>query len=138
MTAIAAVVQAQFSQPAAPGVGAASPLPPRALFDKYCVTCHNARLKTAGLMLDTIDVDRAGDAAETLEKLASKLRPRESPPAGAPRPDAVAYRDVIAALESALDRASESQPHPGRVPVHRLNRTEYANAIPALVALAAH
>jgi Protein of unknown function (DUF1592)/Protein of unknown function (DUF1588)/Protein of unknown function (DUF1595)/Protein of unknown function (DUF1585)/Protein of unknown function (DUF1587) len=57
------------------------------------------------------------------------------PPAGAPRPDAAAYRDVIAALESALDRASESQPHPGRVPVHRLNRTEYANAIRDLLAL---
>jgi cytochrome c551/c552 len=132
---MAAVVQAQVSQPAVPGVGAASPLPPRALFDKYCVTCHNARLKTAGLMLDTIDVDRAGDAAEALEKVASKLRTREMPPAGAPRPDAAAYRDVITALESALDRASESQPHPGRVPVHRLNRTEYANAIRDLLAL---
>jgi cytochrome c551/c552 len=135
MTAMAAVVQAQVSQPAVPAVGAASPLPPRALFDKYCVTCHNARLKTAGLMLDTVDVDRAGDAAETLEKVASKLRTREMPPAGAPRPDAAAYRDVITALESALDRASESQPHPGRVPVHRLNRTEYANAIRDLLAL---
>ncbi len=132
---MAAVVQAQVSQPAVPGVGAASPLPPRALFDKYCVTCHNARLKTAGLMLDTINVDRPGDAAETLEKVASKLRTREMPPAGAPRPDAAAYRDVIAALESALDRAAESQPHPGRVPVHRLNRTEYANAIRDLLAL---
>ncbi len=132
---MAAVVQAQVSQPTVPGAGAASPLPPRALFDKYCVTCHNARLKTAGLMLDTIDVDRAGDAAETLEKVASKLRTREMPPAGAPRPDAAAYRDVITALESALDRASESQPHPGRVPVHRLNRTEYANAIRDLLAL---
>jgi hypothetical protein len=86
-------------------------------------------------MLDTIDVDRAGDAAETLEKVASKLRTREMPPAGAPRPDATAYRDVITALESALDRASESQPYPGRVPVHRLNRTEYANAIRDLLAL---
>jgi cytochrome c551/c552 len=135
MTAMAAVVQAQVSQPGVPGVGAASSLPPRALFDKYCVTCHNARLKTAGLMLDTIDVDRAGNAAETLEKVASKLHTHEMPPPGAPRPDAAAYRDVITALESALDRASESQPHPGRVPVHRLNRTEYANAIRDLLAL---
>jgi cytochrome c551/c552 len=132
---MAAVVEAQVSQPGVPGVGAANPLPPRALFDKYCVTCHNARLKTAGLMLDTIEVDRAGDAAETLEKVASKLRTREMPPAGAPRPDTATYRAVIAALESALDRASESQPHPGRVPVHRLNRTEYANAIRDLLAL---
>src|SRR5262245_12741735 len=131
---MAAVVQAQVPQPGVPAVGA-NPLAPRALFDKYCVTCHNTRLKTAGLMLDTLDVERVGDAAETLEKVASKLRTREMPPAGAPRPDAAAYHEVIAALESTLDRAAESQPHPGRVPVHRLNRTEYANAIRDLLAL---
>jgi Protein of unknown function (DUF1592)/Protein of unknown function (DUF1588)/Protein of unknown function (DUF1595)/Protein of unknown function (DUF1585)/Protein of unknown function (DUF1587) len=109
--------------------------PPRALIDKYCITCHNARLKTAGLLLDTIDVDRAGDAPETLEKVARKLRTREMPPPGAPRPDEAAYRSLIATLESALDRSAEATPHPGRVPVHRLNRAEYANAIRDLLAL---
>ena len=110
LTAMAAVVQAQVSQPAVPGVGAASPLPPRALFDKYCVTCHNARLKTAGLMLDTIDVDRAGDAAETWEKVASKLRTREMPPpARRGRRRYVSRRDYRAGIGARSSMPSRSR-----------------------------
>ena len=108
---------------------------PRAVLDTYCVTCHNARLKTAGLALDRTDVVHVGDASDTWEKVARKLRTREMPPAGAPRPDEAGYRDLIAALETALDTAAEAAPHPGRVPVHRLNRTEYTNAVRDLLAL---
>ena len=55
--------------------------PARAMLDKYCVTCHNQRLKTAGLMLDKADVDHAGADAQTWEKVLRKLRTREMPPA---------------------------------------------------------
>ena len=86
-------------------------------------------------MLDSAGVSRAGDAPETWEKVARKLRTREMPPPGAPRPDDAAYRSLIATLETTLDAAAEAAPNPGRVPVHRLNRTEYTNAVRDLLAL---
>ena len=108
---------------------------PRAVLDKYCVSCHNARLKTGGLALDTAGAARAGDAPEIWEKVARKLRTREMPPPGANRPDDATYRSVIASLEATLDAAARTNPNPGRVPVHRLNRAEYTNAIRDLLAL---
>ena len=108
---------------------------PRAVIDKYCVTCHNERLKTAGLTLDKADIDHPGPNAEVWEKVLRKLREKEMPPAGRPRPDAAAYTAMSAFLEKALDDAASANPNPGRVPVHRLNRTEYKNAIRDLLAL---
>ena len=46
----------------------------RAFLNQYCVTCHNEKAKVAGLMLDKLDIDRAGDNAETWEKVVRKLR----------------------------------------------------------------
>ena len=107
----------------------------RAVLDRYCVTCHNARLKTAGLLLDQMDVEHVGGNRDVWEKVARKLRTREMPPPAAPRPDEATYRSVASLLETSLDAAAVAAPHPGRVPVHRLNRTEYANAIRDLLAL---
>jgi len=105
------------------------------VFDQYCVTCHNAKLKTAGLLLDQMDVEHVADAAEAWEKVARKLHTREMPPPGRPRPDEATYSAMASWLEAVLDAASAAKPNPGRVPVHRLNRTEYANAIRDLLAL---
>jgi uncharacterized protein DUF1592/uncharacterized protein DUF1588/uncharacterized protein DUF1585/uncharacterized protein DUF1595/uncharacterized protein DUF1587/cytochrome c len=107
----------------------------RPVLDRYCVTCHNTRLKTAGLQLDTLDVEHVGASTETWEKVARKLRTREMPPAGAPRPDRDTYDRATSTLEAALDRAAAADPKPGRVLVHRLNRTEYTNAVRDLLAL---
>jgi mono/diheme cytochrome c family protein len=103
--------------------------------DRYCVTCHNARLKTAGLMLDRLDLALVGLDAETWEKVARKLRTHEMPPPGLPRPDQATYDRLETTIEAALDGAAAANPHPGRVAVHRLNRTEYTNAIRDLLAL---
>jgi mono/diheme cytochrome c family protein len=107
----------------------------RAVLDKYCITCHNERLKTAGLMLDKLDVAHVGDAAETWERVLGKLRAAEMPPPGRPRPDRDTYAVVSAVLENALDAAAAANPNPGRVAVHRLNRTEYTNAVRDLLGL---
>ena len=107
----------------------------RPVLDRYCITCHNQRLKTAGLVLDGFDVSRVGGEAETWEKVARKLRTREMPPPGLPRPDAEMYDRLASTLESALDVAAAARPNPGRVIVHRLNRTEYKNAVRDLLAL---
>src|SRR5262245_3105246 len=107
----------------------------RTVLDTYCVSCHNARTKVAGLALDQLDVARIGDNAQVWEKVVVKLRAREMPPAGSRRPDEATYRSVVSALETSLDGAAAAQPTPGRVVVHRLNRTEYTNAVRDLLAL---
>ena len=108
---------------------------PRALLDRYCVTCHNERLRTGGLALDALDVSRVGDAPAIWEQVVLKLRGGMMPPAGRPRPDRQTYDGFRAWLEAELDRAAASRTEPGRVPTHRLNRAEYANAVRDLLAL---
>src|SRR5690242_16250139 len=76
----------------------------RALLDRYCTSCHNNRLKTAGLLLDQADVDHAGSDPELWEKVVRKLRSGAMPPAGLPRPDKAAYDSFASYLESALDQ----------------------------------
>jgi len=107
----------------------------KAVIQQYCIGCHNSRLKTAGLVLDPSETDRIGQHSDIWEKVARKLRTGEMPPAGLPRPDATAYRTATAELESALDKAAADNPRPGRVPVHRLNRAEYTNALRDLLDL---
>jgi mono/diheme cytochrome c family protein len=108
---------------------------PRAVINQYCIGCHNSKLKTAGLELDTLDISQPGDHAEQWEKVARKLRTAEMPPPGLPRPDAATYRAVARQLEGALDTAWAARPNPGRVVVHRLNRSEYTAAIRDLLGL---
>src|SRR5262245_4892133 len=103
--------------------------------NQYCVTCHNERSKTAGLMLDKLDVERIGDNAESWERVVVKLRTGMMPPSGARRPDRSVIDAFASNLETALDRAAAEKPNPGTTALHRLNRTEYANAIRDLLAL---
>jgi len=132
----AGYVNARASQTATPAVGRATPaIPTNDTLSKYCVTCHNSRLKTAGLQLDSPDMYPVADKAQQWEKIVTKLRTGEMPPPGRPRPDAAIYEAVATALERELDGAAAAKPHPGRVPVHRLNRSEYTNAIRDLLGL---
>jgi hypothetical protein len=108
----------------------------RLMLDTYCVTCHNERLKTAGLTLDTADVTTPHANPELWERVIGKLRAGSMPPAGRPRPDAATYQSVAGLLEADIDRAWSAHPNPGRVnAVHRLNRTQYSNAVRDLFAL---
>ena len=137
--AVAVVIPAALhaAGPQLRGTSAAeSAVSPRALLVRYCVTCHNERLRTAGLTLDTMDVGTVGARAEVWEKVVRKLRAGLMPPAGRPRPDPRAYDDFARWLETRLDQAAAVDPDPGRSDVlHRLNRTEYGNAIRDLLAL---
>jgi len=116
---------------------AAAPEPAfRTLVSSYCLSCHNNRLKTAGLDLDGIGTAGLAEHREIWEKVARKLRARQMPPAGARRPDETAYTTALDGLESALDSLAAAAPNPGRVDTfRRLNRTEYRNAIRDLLAL---
>lgn len=118
---------------AQPTVEAASPQ--RALLDRYCVTCHNQRLRTAGLALDTLTVDNVAAGAATWEKVGRKIRTGAMPPPSMPRPEKTTLDSFASWLETALDNAAVAKPNPGRVAVHRLNQPEYSNAIRDLLGL---
>ena len=105
------------------------------MVDKYCVTCHNQRLKTGGLTLDTPDLANVAAHPDVWEKVIRKVEAGMMPPAGVPRPDAATRKALVANLEGVLDRAAKASPNPGRPLVHRLNRAEYANAIRDLLAV---
>ena len=122
------------AQPAVAANSATEP-PARALFDQYCVTCHNAQLQTAGLSLDQVDLGAVGPNAELLEKVVRQLRSGQMPPEGRPRPEAATIDAVATSLETALDGLAAAARNPGRVASRRLNRVEYVNAIEDLLAL---
>ena len=121
-------VEAQ--QPAAPGA------PHRLLIDRYCISCHNDTVKTAELALDVVSAHPVEENAETWEKVVRKLRARQMPPVGLPRPDETIYEGAVAFLEASLDSVAAAQLNPGRTDtLRRLTRTEYQNAIRDLLAL---
>jgi mono/diheme cytochrome c family protein len=109
---------------------------PRAFFNTYCITCHNQKLRTAGLALDNLDAAKPSANAEIWERVIAKLQAGSMPPPGLPRPDAAVYHAVASVLENEIDKAWAANPNPGRInAVHRLNRAEYNNAIRDLFAL---
>ena len=108
----------------------------RAVLDRYCVDCHNTQLRTANLALDTVTLDPIAADADVWEKVLQRLETRAMPPPGRrARPEPAIYEAFASWLESALDRAAAEAPDPGRPAVHRLNRTEYANAVRDLLGL---
>ncbi len=107
----------------------------RPVVDKYCVGCHNDRLKTGGLALDKLDMGNVPADAAIWEKVIRKLRTGVMPPQGLPKPDDQTREAFASRLETVLDREAALHPYPGAPSVHRLNRTEYANAIRDLIAL---
>jgi cytochrome c5 len=133
--AIALYPAPQQSAGPANAPAAMPPAAERALLDKYCVTCHNEKAKTAGLMLDKMDVNHIGDGAETWEKVVRKIHGGTMPPQGMPRPDQASLDNLSSSLENSLDRAAISRPEPGHAGMHRLNRIEYGNAIRDLLDL---
>ncbi|MGH9720883.1 MAG: DUF1592 domain-containing protein [Bryobacteraceae bacterium] len=112
------------------------PAQSRAFLEKYCVTCHNQKLRTAGLAIDSLDAATPSANPEVWERVITKLRAGSMPPPGSPRPDAATYRAVASSLENEIDRAWTANPNPGRMnAVHRLNRAEFNNAIRDLFAI---
>ncbi len=110
--------------------------PVRAFLDTYCIACHNQKLHTAGLALDSVDAAQPSAHAEVWERVIAKLRAGSMPPPGRPRADAATYREIATSLENEIDKAWVARPNPGRVSaVHRLNRAEYNHAIRDLFAL---
>jgi hypothetical protein len=107
----------------------------RATLDRYCVGCHNDRLKTGGLTLQALDPLDPAAHPDVWEKVIRKLQAKMMPPAGVARPDEQTTTALVTGLQAALDRAAAANPNPGHASLHRLNRAEYANAIRDLLAV---
>ena len=139
-----------FAAPAAQPAAASSESV-RGLLDRYCVSCHNegrvgaaggaasvldAQLRATGLALDTVDAERPSDDAERWERVIARLGAGTMPPAGLPRPGRDESRAAADWLAARIDEAAAANPDPGRTgSMHRLNRTEYGNAVRDLLAL---
>jgi len=123
----------------APAAPAAAPAEYHQLVTKYCVTCHNNRLNmpaTNPLYLDSANLDDPSKDAATWERVIRKLGAVGTmPPATSPQPGVAKLNELRTWLSGTLDRSAALQQSPGRYVLHRLNRTEYANAIRDLLAV---
>ena len=104
-----------------------------AIVNKYCVGCHSDKLKTGKLSLEKFDFEHIAQHADRAELVIRKLRAGLMPPANMPRPDAETVNTLVTWMEKELDRTvADKLPPPG---IHRLNRTEYTNAVRDVLAL---
>jgi hypothetical protein len=108
------------------------PDPHRAMLQTYCFGCHNSRVKIGGLALDALNLQDTAQNAQIWEKAMRKLRGRLMPPPGNPQPPQKDIDSFVAWMETSLD-ANAKGPKAGYVPIQRLNRTEYAASVKALV-----
>jgi len=115
-----------------------APSSPKALADQYCIACHSKAAKTGGVVLEGFDWSQMGANAATLEKVLRKVETGEMPPAGIPHPKPEAAAAFVKTIEDALDKYAAAHPEPGRPAPHRLNRSEYSNAIRDVLALDTH
>jgi hypothetical protein len=105
------------------------------MLESYCVECHNATDWAGKLAFDTMTPADAADDAEIWEKAVRKMRGALMPPPGKKQPDEATRAQFISTMESFLDHTAVDRPHAGSVGLHRLNRTEYANAIEDILGL---
>src|SRR6266581_2639596 len=84
---------------------------------QHCFTCHNAKLKTSGLNLQSFrtatSVTRERDV---WERVLRKLQAGAMPPPSSPRPNPAELKAVTRWIESEFDGADRLAPtDPGRV-----------------------
>ncbi|HUP41171.1 MAG TPA: DUF1592 domain-containing protein [Vicinamibacterales bacterium] len=134
-----ASARAAFAQPSqiasAGQAGSDAVTTNQATVQKYCVSCHNEKVKSGGLTLSTLNLGAVANNSEVWEHVIRKVRTGAMPPAGRPRPDKAASAKLVEYLETELDNAALATPNPGRPALPRLNRAEYRNAIRDLLGL---
>lgn len=134
---VVACVAALLNRAVGQTPAAAGSDPHRAMLNTYCVGCHNTRARTGGIAFDSLDPQTAAANAQIWEKALRKLRGRLMPPPGAPQPPQKDIDSFTAWMENKLDSqaadAHSTAPKAGYVPIQRLNRTEYAATVKALV-----
>lgn len=101
----------------------------QALVNRYCLGCHNDKLKSGSFNWAKVDLAHPAKSAEDLEKALHMLHAGMMPPPGIPRPAPEVMKSFVASIETRIDQAATAQPNPGNPALHRLNRTEYHNSI---------
>ena len=130
VAALASVYYAQAALNDASDTASSSVAEYRDTLNRYCVTCHNEKLRTAGLLLDWANINDISESPHVWERVITKLSLKAMPPVGMPRPDNSFYDGLPEYLETELDKLATENPNPGRtVTAHRLNRSEYANVV---------
>ena len=132
-----------FTLQYAPNINAETPVNEKAptaqysrFLDRYCITCHDETLKTAGLELDKLDLATIAMRPDIWEKVVKKLHTATMPPPDRPQPSNGARASILNWLTAELDTAAAARPNPGRTEaLRRLNRTEYQSTIRDLLAL---
>ena len=114
---------------------AAAQADPQLFVSKSCLGCHNEKLKSGGFTWTKVDLAHPEQTAAEAEKALHMLQVGMMPPPGVPRPDAAALREFAGSLAAKIDAAAKAHPNPGAPALHRLNRTEYKNAIRDLLGL---
>ena len=121
---------------AATALAASLPAPVKAAVGRYCLDCHDGDVTKGNLDLGKILSDDLQTHSVEWERVVRKLTARQMPPIGKDRPAEKEFEHLVATLGSSLDQLAAKKPNPGRTdPFHRLNRTEYRNAIRDLLDL---
>ena len=129
----AAGLAALFTASAGAQTGNNSAATQHALVNQYCLGCHNDKLKSGNFSWTKIDLAHPEQNPEEAEKAINMLRVGMMPPPGMPRPSDAAKNALVTYLETSIDGNALANPNPGHPPLHRLNRTEYANSIHELL-----
>ena len=115
--AVAALLPAAAQQ--APNSASADPAAHRTTLQLYCIGCHSGPTPFAGLNLEPLDFAKLEDNGAIWEKMIRKLRDRQMPPAGMPRPDAATMEALVKYVETGRDRMAEVKPNPGSIHTFR-------------------
>jgi len=102
---------------------------------QYCAGCHNEKLKSGGFTWSAIDLERPYENLALAERIVRKLRSGMMPPPGAKRPDVATTKAFAAGLEARIDQAANEHPDVKSPELHRMNRTEYQNAVHDLLGI---
>lgn len=97
--------------------------------ETYCMDCHNLDDYAGGIDFTLTSADTVAEDAEVFELALKKIRNSVMPPPSQQQPSEDERWDLVASIERTLDAHAAENPDPGRVGLHRLNRTEYVNAI---------
>ena len=105
------------------------------MLNTYCADCHNFQDWAGGVAFDTMTPASVAKDPKVFEAVIKKLEGGMMPPPEKKRPDAKTMDSFVSWLSDYLDEVGDLHRHPGTVPLHRMNRKEYANAVRDLLAL---
>ncbi len=117
---------------AAPSAGA-TPMPAtvQATLRNYCFDCHDDQTAKAKLSLESLaPAFNQSDSAKVWTRVHDKLARGEMPPKNKPQPSLAQRQEIMQWLRTDLNASSlDRQQRDGRVPLRRLNRTEYEQTL---------